>query len=168
VSGSPLTAAAPARERVKEPGLGSISMCVMCSTSRAGGKPGRRAARPAGIRDLVLPRVADLVADPRHAGSLDGAFVGEAGEERMLVRVGLWIAERRVLRARYRATTCAALIAYCEAACAALERGLAPGTFDDAALRRSVAGVHPVHHDRAALVVRAVHAAHRRAEESRR
>jgi hypothetical protein len=116
----------------------------------------------------VLPRVADLVAEPRHAGPLDGAFVGEAGEERMLVRVGLWMEGSRVLRARYRATTCAALIAYCEAACAALERGADPAAVDDTTLRRSVAGVHPVHHDRAALVAGAVHAAHARAEESRR
>jgi hypothetical protein len=114
----------------------------------------------------VIPRVADLVANPRHAGALDGAFVGEAGEERMLVRVGLWLDAGRVLRARYRATTCAALIAYSEAACAALERGADPGTLDGAALRRSIAGVHPVHHHRAALVARALQAAYARAREN--
>lgn len=112
----------------------------------------------------MIPRVADLVAEPSHAGVLDGAFVGEAGEERMLVRVGLWLDEGRVLRARYRATTCAALIAYAEVACAALERGGGPAHLDVMSLRRAVEGVHPVHHGRAVIVARAVHAALARAQ----
>jgi hypothetical protein len=111
------------------------------------------------------PRVADLVAEPRHAGALEGAAVGEAGEDRMLVRVGLWLDGGAVRRARYRATSCAALIAYAEAACAALEGGTDPAGLDGAALRRTVAGVHPVHHDRAALVARAIATALRRAKE---
>jgi NifU-like protein involved in Fe-S cluster formation len=113
----------------------------------------------------VPARVADLVAEPRHAGALDGAAVGEAGEDRMLVRIGLWLDGGAVRRARYRATSCAALIAYAEAACAALEGGADPTCLDRDALRRAVAGVHPVHHDRAALVARAIATAHRRAKE---
>ena len=115
----------------------------------------------------MRPRVSDLVFDPRHAGPFDGAAaIGEAGApDRLLVRVGLWLEGSRVVRARYRATTCAALIAYAEAACVALERGADPAAMDAAALQDAVAGVHPVHHDRAALVARAVHAAHARAKE---
>jgi hypothetical protein len=112
----------------------------------------------------VLPRVADLVAEPRHSAPLDGAVLGEAGEDGLLVRVGLWLEGDQVVRARYRATTCAALIAYAEAACAALERGRDPARLDEASLRHAVAGVHPVHHGRAALVARAVHAALARAK----
>lgn len=98
--------------------------------------------------------VAEHLADPRHAGSIDGAHrVGEAAEgERLLVRVGLWLDDGgRVTRARYRATTCAALVAYAEAACALAEEGEAPSPLAER-LRRAVRGVHPVHHDRAELV----------------
>jgi hypothetical protein len=108
--------------------------------------------------------VADHVGDPRHAGPLDGAdAVGEAaGGERLLVRVGLWREDGRVVHVRYRASACASLVAYAEAACGLLEAGLAPARLDAAALREEVAGVHPVHYDRAALVAAAV----RRASEA--
>jgi hypothetical protein len=119
----------------------------------------------------VAPRFADLVAAPDNAGAagaLDGAAVGEAVQDRMVVRVGLWLEGRRVRRARFRSTTCAALIAYAEAACRALERGAVPDRLDAGALRDAVSGVHPLHHGRAALVARAVHAAYARAQEARR
>lgn len=109
-------------------------------------------------------RAADLVHDPVRSSPLDGATsVGQAGDARMLVRVGLWLEGERVVRARWRATTCPALIAYAESACEALEEGAPPATLDPAALRGRVDGVHPFHHDRAALVVAAVRAAHERA-----
>jgi hypothetical protein len=109
----------------------------------------------------VTRHVSDLVWSARHAARLDGADgVGEAfGGERLLVRVGLWLGSGGA-RARYRATTCPALIAYAEAACEALEAGADPARLDAGALRALVAGVHPVHHDRADLVAAAVHAAH--------
>jgi hypothetical protein len=102
-----------------------------------------------------VPRpVGDRVTDPRHAGSLEGAHaVGEAsGGERLVVRIGLWREGGRVIRARFRASTCASLIAYADAACEALEAGEPPARLDPARVRGLVAGVHPVHHDRAALV----------------
>lgn len=103
--------------------------------------------------------VADLVADPRHAGPLEGAGrQGQAeGGERLVVRVGLWLDARgAVARARYRATTCASLIAYAEACCELLEAGQTPATLGPGRLRAAVAGVHPIHHDRAELVARAL------------
>lgn len=107
----------------------------------------------------MTPRtVAEHLADLRHAGPLDGADrTGEAsGGERLLVRVGFWLdGAGGVARARYRATSCAALIAYAEAACAlAEESGAAALGFER--LLRAVHGVHPVHQDRAALVALAV------------
>jgi len=115
----------------------------------------------------VASSVADRLAELRFAGAVDGAVaVGEArGGERLLVRVGLWVQRGRVTRARFRATTCATLLAYADAACERLEAGDAPAGLDADALRRAVAGVHPVHHDRAALVAAAVRAAWRRAAE---
>jgi hypothetical protein len=115
--------------------------------------------------------VAEHLAHLRHAGALDGAdHVGEAsGGQRLLVRVGLWLdGAGRVARARYRATTCAALIAYAEAACAlAEERG--GGALGPERLRRMVRGVHPVHRARADLVAlalaRALASAPRRTQE---
>ena len=107
---------------------------------------------------MIAPTVGELVADPRHAGALDGAFcVGEAaGGTRLLVQIGVWRDEAgRVVRARYRATTCAALIAYAEAACALAEGGGAPAV-SDRSLRAAVRGVHPIHHDRADLVALAL------------
>lgn len=100
--------------------------------------------------------VAECIAEPRHAGPLDGAArVGAAEEDGRVVRIGVWDA-RGARRARFRATTCASLIAYAEVACEAIEAG-APA--DAAALRRLVRGVHPAHEDRAELVAAAVRAA---------
>lgn len=109
-----------------------------------------------------MPRsVADRLAEPRHAAPVSGAeAVGEAsGGERLVVRLGLWFDGGRVARARYRASTCASLIAYAEAACELLEGGADPATLGADALRAAVSGVHPVHHDRAELVAAAARAA---------
>jgi hypothetical protein len=82
--------------------------------------------------------------------------VGEArGEDGRVVRVGVF-ADGRV---RFRATTCASLIAYAEVACEALEAGVAPASLDANGLRARVAGVHPTHLERAALVAAAIRAA---------
>jgi hypothetical protein len=109
----------------------------------------------------VLATVADHIADLAHAGALDGAdAVGEASAgRRLIVRIGLWLEGDRVARARFRATTCASLIAYAEAACRLLESGEPPGRVDARALRARVAGVHPVHLVRADLVAAALRAA---------
>lgn len=104
---------------------------------------------------MPLRTVAEHVEDPRYAGPIgDAPLAGEAaGPPRLLVRLGLWIdREGRVSRARYRATTCASLIAYAEAACALAEAGADLRALDARRLRGAVAGVHPVHHDRADLV----------------
>ena len=108
---------------------------------------------------MTARRVATLVYDSVHAGRLDGATsIGEAaGEGRLLVRVGLWLDGRgRVTRARFRSTTCAALIAYAETACALAEAGEPPVSLDARRLGAAVAGAHPSHHDRAALVALAL------------
>jgi NifU-like protein involved in Fe-S cluster formation len=100
--------------------------------------------------------VAECVDAPAHAGPLDGASrVGEAAAQGRIVRVGVWRSGPRV-RARFRASACASLIAYAEVACEALEAGARP---DAAALRALVRDVHPRHHDRADLVAAALHAA---------
>jgi hypothetical protein len=101
--------------------------------------------------------VADCVAAPAHAGSLAGARrVGEArGDGDRIVRVGVF-ADGTV---RFRATTCASLIAYAEVACQALEAGVAARALDVPALQARVAGVHPSHLERAALVAAAIRAA---------
>ncbi|HEX7625293.1 MAG TPA: hypothetical protein VF400_17070 [Anaeromyxobacteraceae bacterium] len=107
---------------------------------------------------MIAPTVGELVAELRHAGALDGAAcVGEAaGGARLLVQVGLWLDDAgRVVRARYRSSTCAALIAYAEAACALTESGAVP-PLSERSLRAAVRGVHPVHHDRADLVALAL------------
>ncbi len=104
-------------------------------------------------------KIGDLVADPGHAGPVDGAaLVGEAaGGNRLLVRVGLWFDARgRVARARFRATTCASLIGYAEAACALAESGEPPQALVAERVRAAVAGVHPLHLDRADLVALAL------------
>jgi NifU-like protein involved in Fe-S cluster formation len=115
----------------------------------------------------MVRTVAEHVADPRHAAALQGAAaVGEAaGGDRLVIRVGLWLEGGRVVRARYRASTCAALIAYAEAACALVEAGASAERIDERVLRAAVTGVHPVHHDRAVLVAAAVRAAGTRAQE---
>src|SRR3990172_398082 len=108
---------------------------------------------------MRLRTVADCVADPRHAGTVEGAsLAGEAaGAGRLLVKLGLWLdRDGRVSRARYRATTCASLIAYAEAACALAEAGEDLSRTDAPRLRAAVAGVHPAHHDRADLVALAL------------
>ncbi len=105
--------------------------------------------------------VAERVAHPRHAGALEGAsHVGELSSEDHRVRVGLWLDGAGVVRrARYRATTCAALIAYAEVACELLESGLPPSSLSAARLRSALSGVHPVHRDRASFVAGAIRAA---------
>jgi hypothetical protein len=102
----------------------------------------------------MRPRtVAEWVDGACHAGPLDGAARrGAASDEARLVRIGVFPDGR----ARFRATTCAALIAYAEAACEALEAGVEPAHLDAAALRARVSGVHAVHLDRAALVASAI------------
>jgi len=110
--------------------------------------------------------VADYLSDPRHAAPLDGAtLLGEAsGDDRLLVRVGLWLDGRgHVRRARYRASCCAALIAYAEAACELAEAGAATGPPVAGPLLAAVTGVHPRHRDRAELVAQALARAFARA-----
>jgi hypothetical protein len=101
--------------------------------------------------------VAERVASPAHAGPLHGAArVGEArGADGRIVRIGLFADGR----ARFRATTCASLIAYAETACEAIEAGRTADAVDPGTLRERVAGVHPSHLERAALVAAAVRAA---------
>jgi len=103
--------------------------------------------------------VAEHVADPLHAGDLDGApCLGEASSgDGMVVRLGVWRSgSGAVVRARFRATTCAALIAYAEAACRLAEDGaLGPGDLA-ARIRAAVADVHPAHRGRADLVALAL------------
>jgi hypothetical protein len=100
--------------------------------------------------------VAQCLADPAHAGPLEGALrVGEGARDGRVVRIGLW-RDGAGVRARFRATSCASLIAYAEVACAALEAGAVP---DAPALRAAVGGVHPAHEERADIVAAAVRAA---------
>jgi hypothetical protein len=100
--------------------------------------------------------VAECLASPAHAGHLDGAArVGEAAGEGRLVRIGVFPDGR----ARFRATTCASLIAFAEVACEALEAGVAPAALDASALQERLTGVHPDHLERATLVAAAVRAA---------
>jgi hypothetical protein len=108
----------------------------------------------------VLRSIGDHVSDPRHAGALEGARgVGEAaGDQRLVVRIGVWFHGGCVIRARYRATTCASLIAYAEVACALLESGEGPDLTADL-LRTRLSGVHPGHLDRADLVAAAARSA---------
>jgi NifU-like protein involved in Fe-S cluster formation len=104
--------------------------------------------------------VADCLFDPAHAGPLEGATrVGRASEGDRAVAVGLWTQGERIVRARFRATSCASLIAYAEVACAALEAGTPPAALDSTRLRASLAGVHPGHLVRADLVAAAIRAA---------
>ncbi len=103
--------------------------------------------------------MSEHVEGSRHAGRLDGASaVGKAsGGNRLLVEVGVWLDHRgRLLRARWRASTCASLIAYAEAACALLEARAVAAPLDRAVLLAEVAGVHPSHLDRADLVLAAI------------
>jgi hypothetical protein len=72
-----------------------------------------------------------------------------------VVRIGLFPGGA----ARFRATSCASLIAYAEVACEAIEAGEREAAGDPDALRARLRGVHPHHHGRAALVAAAVRAA---------
>jgi hypothetical protein len=108
---------------------------------------------------VPAPRtVADRVASPSHAGALEGAHaVGEArGGDRLVVRIGLWREGDRLVRARFKATTCAALVACADAACEAIEAAGDVGGLDAAAVRALVGGLHPGHRDRAALAAAAL------------
>jgi NifU-like protein involved in Fe-S cluster formation len=134
---------------------------------------GTGAAKPPISLPGAVRTVAERVAEPRWSGSLDGAdAVGEAaGGIRLVVRIGLWRGEGRrgegrIVRARFRASTCASLLAYADAACALVEAGALPEKLEASALRTAVAGVHPGHHDRAELVAAAMRAAGERAEEA--
>jgi hypothetical protein len=106
--------------------------------------------------------VAERVAELRWGGDAAGAPLrGEArGAGNLIVQLGLWAdASGRVQRARWRATTCAALMAYADLACELLESGLAPAALDAQALRAALPCVHPLHRDRADLIVRAIRSA---------
>ena len=106
--------------------------------------------------------VAERVAELRWGGNAaDAPLRGEArGAGNLIVQVGLWAdAAGRIQRARWRATTCASLMAYADLACELLESGLAPAALDAEALRAGVPRVHPLHLDRAELIVRAVRSA---------
>ena len=103
--------------------------------------------------------VSALVAALDHGGALDGAdHVGEAIAEGRLVRIAVWTDAARILRVRWKASTCPSLMAYAELACRLLESGAALSSLDHA-LRDGVAGVHPSHRRRADLVVSAARAA---------
>jgi hypothetical protein len=105
--------------------------------------------------------VAECVEAPAHAGSLEGApRIGEAARDGRLVRIGVW-GDGPGIRARFRSSTCASLIAYAEVGCSALEAGAVPDASD---LRAALRGVHPAHEERAELVADAIRAA--LAEES--
>lgn len=106
------------------------------------------------------PSVAELFAGAAHAGALVGASrMGAAADgERRVVELALWLSRAgQITRARFKATSCPALIACAERACQLLEAGVAP--LDAARLVREVTGLHPHHHSRAALVVEALEAA---------
>ncbi len=106
--------------------------------------------------------VAQRVAELRWGGNAAAApRRGEArGAGNLIVQVGLWAdASGRVQRACWRASTCAALMAYADLACELLESGLAPAALDAQALQAALPGVHPLHFDRADLIVRAVRSA---------
>jgi hypothetical protein len=103
------------------------------------------------------PRVRDLIDDPAHFGLLeDATHVGRA-ELEGIVEVGLWLdREGRVQRARFRSTSCPALIAYAEAACANAEANRASHAPEFEEIAASVSGVHPIHHGRAQTVALAL------------
>jgi NifU-like protein involved in Fe-S cluster formation len=108
----------------------------------------------------VPSHVADHLQDPRHAAPLLGAdLVGQASEEGRTVQLGLWLEGGKVTVARFRASSCASLIAYAEVACTLLEAGLSPKALDAGVLERELSGVHPSHRRRAEIVARAARAA---------
>lgn len=106
--------------------------------------------------------IAELLGAPSRGGALDGADrLGEAtGGARLVVRIALWLdGVGRIEQARFKATTCASLVASAEAACRLLEDGFDPATLDGAVLRAHLDGLHPIHEDRTDLVARALHRA---------
>jgi hypothetical protein len=105
------------------------------------------------IASVPPRRISSLLDDPPHAGLLDGASLTAHAELGGIVRIGLWLdGEGRVTRARFRATSCPALVAYAEAACALAEGERLRRAPTAEELRAAVAGVHPVHRDRAGAV----------------
>jgi hypothetical protein len=84
--------------------------------------------------------------------------IGEARDARdLIVRIGIWNdMGGEVIRARFQASTCVALIAYTDATCELIESGVDLRELDAARIRASVADVHPAQQDRAALVADAV------------
>lgn len=114
-----------------------------------------------GMIDPATPiaSVGDLLASPGHAGPIAGASsVGQAQRRGRSVRIAVWRSGGRIVRARFDASSCAALIASAELACRALEAGVPPERLDAAALRARIAGLHPAHRDRADLVAEALRA----------
>ncbi len=110
--------------------------------------------------EAVPSTVADRVYAPRYSAPLEGADrVGVGSREGRTVHIGVWFRGGQVIRARYRATTCASLIAFAEVACGLLESGVAPAELDAPRLRARLTGVHPLHQDRAELVAEAARAA---------
>ena len=84
-------------------------------------------------------------------GNPTGERLGEAFQDGRIVRLGLWLdSAGGIRRARWKATTCAALMAYAEIACRLLEQGHDPTTLDEP-LSAAIVGVHPGHRARAAL-----------------
>jgi hypothetical protein len=101
----------------------------------------------------VPPRVRDLIENPHHWGLLEGATWRGRAEFEGIVHVGLWLdRDGRVQRARFRSTSCPALIAYAEAACANAEATRASRAPEVEEIVASVSGVHPIHHGRAQTV----------------
>lgn len=120
------------------------------------------------IRDLEVdetslsPTVAELFGRARHGGNLAGARRrGLArGEERLVVEIALFDGDGATnARARWKSTTCVALMACAERACQLIEGGMAPEALDAPALRGGIRGLHRRHHTRADLVIQALRAA---------
>jgi hypothetical protein len=120
--------------------------------------PPRPAKDPSVLR--LQRSISDPAADPRHAGATDGADrVGSAAAAGERVLIGMWLDRMgRVEKARWTATPSEsdALAAYAEVACTLLESGVAPGTVDASALRRTLDGVRPADERRADLVASAI------------
>jgi hypothetical protein len=98
----------------------------------------------------------DLIAAASHGGELAGAAaVGRSADaEGRLVEIGLWPGP--VPRARFKATSCAGLLAFAELACRLVESGVPAERLDAAALRAGLTGLHPAHAGRANLVAQAL------------
>ena len=77
--------------------------------------------------------VGDLVSHPIHAGDVrEAPLRGQASRpDRLVVWLGLWPgAPGAPTRARFKAATCASLLAFAELTCELLEDGAAPETID--------------------------------------